>query len=598
MQIITSSSGRRFDGFPRGCAMAALALASAIAGGGAGAQSAQRGGPAESYAAGRILVMPRAGMADAALDKIVDHQGRGKGRRVGRSELRIVELPAGLEVETVERLRRHPHIKFAEVDERVPLQVSNDPYLGSQWHLSKIGAAAAWASTTGSGVTVAILDTGVDGTHPDLKDRMVAGRNFHDNNTDTRDVHGHGTAVAGSAAATLDNGTGVASVAGRAWIMPMRVSLPDGSAYFSTIANALTWAADQGARVANISYAVSGSASVQSSANYMKGKGGLVVVSAGNSGVQEAVAASDAMITVSATDSTDRRTSWSTFGKFVDIAAPGAGIYSTNRGGSYGSWNGTSFSSPVTAGVVALMMSANPTLPVADVQRLLFSTATDLGAAGYDAEYGWGRVNAYAAVQAALSAAATTDTQPPTVVVGNPQASSTVSGLVAVDVTASDDKGVARVDLLVNGSKVSSDSTAPFAFSWDSSKVANGMAELKVVAVDAAGNAGTSAPLPVNVANAVAGDTTAPAVTIRNPVNGSKVPSSSVLVRVSASDNLGAAAIRQELYINSVRVATANGAALNYSWNTRRIKVGSYVLQAVARDAAGNSATTLSLIHI
>ena len=143
MQNFTTSSGFEFENSSRRLGVAAVAPAAAFACSGASAQSAGRGTAAEAYASGRILGMPRAGMADAALDKIVDQQGRGKGRRVGRSELRIVELPAGLEAETVERLRRHPHIKFAEVDERVPLQAANDPYLGSQWHLSKIGASSA-----------------------------------------------------------------------------------------------------------------------------------------------------------------------------------------------------------------------------------------------------------------------------------------------------------------------------------------------------------------------------------------------------------------------------------------------------------------------
>jgi subtilisin family serine protease len=575
--------------------LVALSLAAAMACGGAVAQG-QGGGHGNSpgsatFAAGRILVMPRAGMPDASLDKILGQHGGGKGRRVGRSELRIVDLPPGLEKAMVERLRQNRNVKFAELDELVPPHVSNDPYLGSQWHLSKIGASSAWDSSTGNGIKIAILDTGVDGAHPDLTGRMVAGYNFYDNNTDTRDVQGHGTAVAGSAAATLNNGTGVASVAGGAWIMPIRVSQPDGYAYFSTIAKALTWAADQGARVANISYGVSGSAAVQSSASYMKSKGGLVVVSAGNSGKVETVAASDAMISVSATDSADRRTSWSSYGTFVDIAAPGAGIYTTSRGGAYGSWSGTSFSSPVTAGVVALMMAANPALSSGDVQGLLFATATDLGAAGYDIEYGWGRVDAYAAVQAALAATSSVDTVAPTVSIGSPEGSSSVAGLVAVDVSASDNKGVTRVDLFVKGAKVASDSAAPFAFAWDSTQVGNGMVELVAVAVDAAGNAGTSAPVSVNVANAVAGDTTAPTVTITHPIDGSKV-SGRLSIRVSASDNLGAAGLRQDLYINSARVARGSGGSLSYTWDTRKIKAGSYTLQAVARDAAGNTSTS------
>ncbi len=288
---------------PRRLAAASVAVAAALAC--APATTLARANQGEAYAPGRILIKTRAGMPDAALAGLLKANGAGQSRRIGKSDLHVVSLPKGLEKAMIKRLQANPHVEFAELDQLVPLNSSNDPYFGSQWHLPKIGASTAWANTTGSGVTIAILDTGVDGSHTDLKDRMVAGYNFYDNNTDTRDVHGHGTAVAGTAAATLNNGTGVASVAGAAKIMPLRISDPNGYAYWSTVANALTWAADKGARVANVSYGVSGSSTVQSAANYMKSKGGLVVVSAGNNGKDEGLAASDTMITVSATNRGD-----------------------------------------------------------------------------------------------------------------------------------------------------------------------------------------------------------------------------------------------------------------------------------------------------
>lgn len=567
---------------------AAVAIAAALACAPAMAQRAA--GKTEAFAPGRILVMPRAGMPEETLDKILKESGGGRGRRAGRGELRIVDLSPGQEAAMVERLLRHPDVKFAELDRRVPHDAVNDPYFGSQWHLSNIEAPQAWASTQGAGIKIAILDTGVDGTHPDLAGRMLPGYNFYDNNTNTSDVNGHGTAVAGTAAATVNNGAGVASVAGQASIIPVRISAPDGYAYWSTIAQGLTWAADNGADVANISYAVTGSAAVQSAANYMRSKGGLVVVSAGNSGALENVAPTNAMITVAATDSSNQLTSWSSYGGYVTISAPGAGIYTTSRGGGYGARSGTSFSSPVTAGVVGLMKAVNPSLAPADVEDLLYRSALDLGAPGRDIQYGWGRVNAAAAVQAAAGAVSSVDLQAPTVSITAPVGSSSVAGVVAVDVAATDNKGVTRIDLLVNGKVVASDSTAPFAFSWDSTKVTNGMVELKAVALDAAGNAGTSAPVPVNVANAVVGDTIAPTVNINNPVNGSKV-SGKVSIKVSASDNLGVAGIKQELYINGAKVASSLGGSLSYGWDTRKVKAGSYTLQAVARDAAGNTST-------
>jgi thermitase len=569
--------------------VAALSLAAMLACGGVSAQTTTE----EPFAAGRILLMPRAGLPDAALDRILKENGGGKARRIGKSELRIVELRPGMEKRMVERLKRHPHMKFAELDRLVqPAGASNDPYFGSAWHLAKIGAPTAWEASTGAGVTIAILDTGVDGSHADLSARMVPGWNFYDNNSNTSDVHGHGTGVAGAAAATLNNGTGVASIAGGARIMPVRIADANAWATWSTVAQGLTWAADQGARVANISYnGVAASSSVRSAAQYMQGKGGVVVVAAGNNNRDEGISTTTTLIPVSATDSSDLKASFSSWGNFVAVSAPGVGIWTTVRGGSYQTWQGTSLASPVAAAVVALMMARNPALSGAEVEQTLFRTAVDLGAAGRDAVFGHGRVNAAAAVAAVDGVVSTADTASPTASIGNPVASSSVMGLVAVDVSASDNKGVARVDLMVNGSRVASDSSAPFAFSWDSTKAANGMVELRAVAVDAAGNSGASAPVAVNVANTVVADTTAPVVAITSPGNGATV-SGTVRVNVSASDNQGSAGISNELFIAGTRVATSIGGALSFSWNTRKLAAGSHTIEARARDAAGNVTTT------
>lgn len=547
-------------------------------------------GPQPDYVPGRLLVGARAGLADAELSKIAGGHG-GRAQRIGRSDLFIVDLPAQASEKAVAALlARHPHLKFAEQDQRIPPAfVANDPYLGSQWHLGKIGTAAAWDVTQGSGVTIAILDSGVDAAHPDLAGRLVSGWNFYDGNADTSDVYGHGTAVAGAAAATLNNGAGVAGPAGQARIMPLRVTATTGSATTSAIAQALTYAADRGARVANISFAASGSATVQNAAQYMKSKGGLVLVAAGNNGADIAIAPTTTLITVSATDANDLKASWSNFGSAVAIAAPGQDIWTTTRGGGYQAWWGTSLSSPVVAGVVGLMMAAKPTLSSAQVESLLFSTAVDLGTTGRDSSFGHGRVNAAAAVQAAMAAAAA-DTQPPASSIAAPLGGSSVSGLVAVDVNASDNVGVSRVELRVNGTTVATATAAPYVFSWDSSAVANGQVSLVARAVDAAGNAADSSPVAVSVANAVAADGSAPSLAIGNPAAGSVV-TGTVSIRTSASDNAGAAGIAQTLSINGRQVASGSGASLSYSWNTRKEKPGSYLIQATARDAAGNSST-------
>jgi hypothetical protein len=326
----------------------------------------------------------------------------------------------------------------------------------------------------------------------------------------------------------------------------------------------------------------------------MKNKGGLVFVSSGNTGAENTATATTSLIPVAATDSNDLRAGWSTYGAYVALAAPGVGIYTTTRGGGYVAESGTSFSSPVAAGVAAAVMSANPTLSSSQIESILFATAVDLGVAGRDPYYGHGRLNLDAAVKAALATPAA-DTLAPSVSVTAPAAGSTVSGLVAVDVSALDNIGVARVELRVNGATVASDLVGPFGFSWDSTRVANGAATLAALAYDAAGNVATSPSVTVSVANAVVADTTPPTVSIASPLGGA-VLSGTVAVISNAADNNGTAGLVQALSIDGKQVATAQGGKLSYNWNTRKASAGSHTLSVTATDAAGNrSSSTLTV---
>jgi subtilisin family serine protease len=568
------------------------------------------------HAKGRLLVQTRAGLSDRELDKIIGPQGGKRMRKLERLGIQVISLPDDADEITVANiLKKNPHIKFAEIDRLVPhTQTTNDPSLPSEWHIPKINAPAAWDYTAGSGVTIAILDSGTDGTHPDLAAAMVPGWNMVNGNSDTRDVYGHGTQTAGTAAAIGNNGQGVAGVAWQAKIMPVRVSDSTGYAYWSTMASGITWAADNGARVANLSFQnTCGSATVANAAQYLRNKGGVAVIAAGNTSGQIADAPSSAVTCVSATDGNDNLTGWSSWGQAVDVAAPGAGIITTTVGGGYGSVSGTSFSAPITSAIYALMMAANPSLTPGQLDSILFSTATDLGSGGYDVYYGAGRVNAAAAVAKAKQSS-TVDSTAPTVAVSGPTIGAKVRGLVPVDVAANDNVGVTKVELYVNGNLNVTDVASPFGFSWDTSGLADGPATLMARAYDAAGNATNSTGVSVTIAN----DTTPPTVTIANPLGGATV-TGTVTVSVNGTDNNKVAKLT--LTIGGKQVAVSYGPTLSYSWNTGSSSTtttttttkgrgksktnttttttsGSATISAQAEDPAGNVATTSATVNL
>ncbi|GAB2617323.1 hypothetical protein Aab01nite_30570 [Paractinoplanes abujensis] len=295
----------------------------------------------------------------------------------------------------------------------------SDTYRSQQWDFSKISVAGAWKTSTGAGVTVAVLDTGVEATHPDLAANMVAGYDAVAN-TDgaTTDPNGHGTHVAGTIAAVTGNGVGVSAIAPNTKIMPVRVLKANGSGYMSDTAEGIIWAADHGADVINMSLGSSEKVTAVSNAiSYARSKGVVVVAAAGNErakGSPTSYPAADAgVIGVAATDSADKIASYSNAGSYVDVAAPGSAILSTyptalgSRTG-YTTMSGTSMASPHVAAVAALLVAYQPALTPDQVESALTTSAVDLGPKGRDNDFGYGRIDA----AAALAAVTPTTTSP------------------------------------------------------------------------------------------------------------------------------------------------------------------------------------------
>ncbi|MEU4163766.1 S8 family peptidase [Actinoplanes sp. NPDC026670] len=303
-----------------------------------------------------------------------------------------------------------------EIDRRVhalDIPDDNDEYRGDQWDLDKISVPSAWEESTGSEVVVAVIDTGVDGAHPDLAGNVLAGYDaIDDTEGGDTDGNGHGTHVAGTVAAVAGNGEGIAGVAPDAKILPIKVLDADGSGYTSDTAEGIVWAADNGAQVINLSLGSDSSTDAEEAAvAYALEKGVTVVAAAGNEREEGSPtsypAAYDGVIAVAATDADDEIAEYSNRGDYVDVAAPGSGIISTypsdlsDDGSGYAELSGTSMASPHVAAVAALLKAVNPDLTPDDVQNALEQSAVDLGEDGFDEDFGHGRIDAAAALEAA-----------------------------------------------------------------------------------------------------------------------------------------------------------------------------------------------------
>ncbi len=292
-----------------------------------------------------------------------------------------------------------------------------------RYNLDRINAPEAWpCGGPGQGVVVAVIDTGVDLDHPDLQANVVAGATFVPGTSSPDDDQGHGSHVAGVTAGVGNNG-GIIGVAPGASIMPLKTLQSDGSGYVSWSIDALTWATDHGADVINMSLgSVYYHQSYQDAVNYAYNHGVLVVASAGNCGdafyffngcfYQDQPSYPGAyshVMAVASTDQADSQSSFSTQGSYVDIAAPGDDIYSAYENGGYRTLSGTSQASPHVAGLAALIRAARPSYTPDQIAAVIQSSAVDLGSSGKDIQFGWGRIDAAAALELASTVAFSAD---------------------------------------------------------------------------------------------------------------------------------------------------------------------------------------------
>ncbi len=418
---------------------------------------------AMEFKAGEIIVKFKEGIPQAGVQSLLLAEDISILDEMDNLGLRLLSVPQGRELEKAEDLKRSPLVEYAEPNYvvqiadaiaagpdyslRAPDVIPNDPSYDGQWNLPKIEAPAAWDITTGSDrVIIAFVDSGVDLTHPELKDKIwtntgeIAGNGIDDDgNGYIDDVHGWnfvnwpepgepppepqddlwlGTFMSSIAAAMTNNGDGMAGVSWGAEIMPIKVFDKWGVSYHWHTAGGIEYAVDNGAKIINLSWTLNPDINpqpLQTAVNYAHSKGALVVAAAGDTfdSSYKYPAALDHVFSVAATDPDDGHPEFSTHNDKVDVAAPGAGVgilgvFCRSVLGEwkcgYGTLSSTHAAVPHVSGLAALIWSVNPYLTPDEVESIIESTAVDQvgdpaeDTPGRDDYFGYGRIDASAAV--------------------------------------------------------------------------------------------------------------------------------------------------------------------------------------------------------
>jgi hypothetical protein len=539
--------------------------------------------------------------------------------------------------EAADNLRRNPEVASVEPDHTVAATdvAPNGVLRIDAWNAHQAGYTGRTAG--GTKVRAAILDTGIQSTHPDLAPNIATneGKNCIGNGP-PEDDHSHGTHVAGTVAAAFE-GSGVVGVATDARLVAVKVLDSTGYGTDSQLICGIDWvvglAADHVPTVINFSLGEGGrpnetacSASPLHQAVCGAVNAGVTVVAAaGNDGSDAAgfvPAAYPEVIAVSAHSDLDyiknnhagcdfdvdagyicddTMPEFSNYGSVVDVMAPGVRVYSTVNDGTWGTKSGTSMAAPHVTGVAALALAANPTLSPAAIRSLLERTGEcpDGAIANGPTCVGHGQwtvsglfgthpdpdgiaeplVNALAAAQGAGSPGP--DTAPPTVTLTAPAAGALVHGSTTLAATAGDDRGVSRVDFRDGASLVGSDSTAPYSVTW--SATGDGAHTITAQAFDAAGNSASDA-------HSVTVDNTGPAVVITSPSPDGVTVSGTVVVNADATDVNGVTKV--EFLLDGALKSTDTSAGYAWTWDTTTATNGSHTLQARGTDAAGNVTTS------
>jgi subtilisin family serine protease len=362
---------------------------------------------------GAWLVRFRSDVTDTDATRVVKSSGATELGDLDEIKTHVVDVPSGRQARFLQQLAHDPRVLSVEQDGTAQTTIiPRDPHWQQAWGPRVVRAPAAWNFTTGRAMTIiAIVDTGVDRNQPDLRGRVLRGWDFQNDDATPNDDNGHGTAVAGVAAAAANDGTGIAGMCWHCRILPVKVLNANGSGSHSNIAAGIVWAAKHGADVINLSLAgPNPSTAVADAVQYARARGVVVVAAAGNEGTNRRYypASLPGVISVGATNSSDRLYSWSNRGSWTKVSAPGCAVTGSTHPVRWTWWCGTSFATPMVAGIAALMKSQRPDAKRSLIERILLNSTVHVRGVAY------GRVDAYRALRsmAALPDSPTTEPTP------------------------------------------------------------------------------------------------------------------------------------------------------------------------------------------
>ena len=509
-------------------------------------QTVMTSGSPGSIRAGHILVRFKTTPGQDMLNQLNTTFGAKVVGRIDKIGVTHLHAPSEAGLALLGHLRKRSDVEFAEFDSTVqaiwqpntsaPTTFQpNDPYYSTmyssshygnvdQWGPPAVSAPAAWEVTLNDpGIVIAIVDTGVDDTHPDLFSKIVGEYSYVGS---IRDGFGHGTHCAGIAAAATNNVVGVAGMCPNCGILSVKVLNDQGSGYISDVASGIIYAASHGARVISLSLGGSGrSSTLQSALAYAVANNALPVCAMGNNGSNSNTPEPGYWhdcLSVIATDQNGAKASFSNYGIKADVAAPGVAILSTmptypvtlttsyGYRTNYDALSGTSMATPMVAGIAGLVLSENPSLTPAQVAGIIEASSGD--GVTWTPKLAFGVVNAFNAVSNAIHS----DYVTPSANLTSPAEGTTVSGLVTVQAAPTDNTTVHHVDIVQNGTRFmqvltggstttgtgkNAVSTPAWTVSWPSTTVFNSSITVSAFAVDVFGNTSAAQNLDFTILN-------------------------------------------------------------------------------------------------